>query len=126
MENVNPTIERKIKAELKIFEKKREYFHESRHGKISLSEGCQYLKKTVNAGWIFDLVIKLQTMPEMNIYKVQVWTWEQTKVRSIWRLNASTGNKHTLRAEFFSYVQFPLRSLQLWYLKGHLCLASEL
>ncbi|HXA02505.1 MAG TPA: hypothetical protein VNW99_10990 [Cytophagaceae bacterium] len=126
METVNATIENQIKEALKIFEKKREYFHETRHGKISLSEGCEYLKKTINAGWIFDQIVKFQTMPEMKNYKVQVWTWEQTKLRRIWRLNASTGNKQTLHAEFYSYVQFPLRSIQLWYLRGHLCLASEL
>jgi hypothetical protein len=126
MYRVNPTIEEQIKEKLKLFEKKPEYFHETRHGSITLSQGCQYLKTEINAGWIFDQIIKFQNMPEMMHYKVQLWTWEQTKVRRIWRLNASTGNRQTLHAEFFSYVQFPLRSIQLWYLRGHVCLASEL
>jgi hypothetical protein len=126
METVITQSKKEIKEALKTFERKHEYLHQTRHGTLTLSEGCKYLKIALNADWLYNLIIKHQELPEMKHYKVQLWTWEQTKVRTVWTLKASTGNRTTLHADYFSYIEFPIKAIQLWYLRGHLCLTSEL
>jgi hypothetical protein len=126
MEVFSYSKEKRIKEALKVFEKSHEYVHQSPYGAITLSEGCLYLKTELNAEFIFNLITKHQALPEMKYYKIQHWTLEQTKVKTAWILTANTGNRQTLHHEFISYISFPLRRIDFYYIKGHLCLLNEL
>jgi hypothetical protein len=118
--------EERIKKTLKGFEKAYDHVHQSPYGTVTLSEGCRYLKDEFNAENIFNLIVKYQALPEMKHFRIQHWTFEQAKTKTTWILSANSGNRQTLHHEFLSYLSFPVRRIELYFIRGHLCLLNEL
>jgi hypothetical protein len=126
MEVFSNAKEKRIKEALKAFDKTYKHVYVSSYGTLTLSEGCNYLKTELNTEFIYNLITKYQSIPEMKYCKIQHWTFERTKVKTAWVLNANNGNRQTLYLELFSYLSFPIRRLEFYYIRGHLCLLNEL
>ena len=118
--------EKRIKDVLKSFEKHHEHVHQSSYGTLTLSEGCQYLKTEYNCEFVFNLISKYQSLPDMKYFRIQQWTFEEATTRTAWILSANSGNRQTIFMEFLNYISFPVRRVEFYYIKGHLCLLNEL
>lgn len=111
-----------IEAELNQFRGSETF---TKYHNFVFTEGIEYLVTACKCWWLLDLIWSYQ--PELQRYDMQVWTLKVNDDESA-VITCENGNKKVIKRQEIEYTDFPLKEIDLWYIKGEpdtLLLPSE-
>ncbi len=95
--------------------------------KLLLTDGCNWVRETTEARWLFNEILFNQPRPEINDLPFQVWILENDKdvEGECWVLRCEDGNDNTVLVQMILDVDFPIYELRIWVVDGVAMLPSE-
>ena len=117
-----------IKRALRGFTGTEKYHQHLFPGKspILLTDGCRWVKETLNSHWLFDAILIYQNDKRLKGVNFQLWELRQSKKDLSWLLTCSedSGQK-PLISQKIEFSDFPLDYIKLYVICGIALLPSE-
>ena len=89
--------------------------------KLVATDGVIYLAKEAGCFWLLDILVSVQSMPNIKKQEMQVLLFDlKDKVVRI-----EDGNKNVLYTQKISATDFPLNEIEIWVENGVVLLPSE-
>ena len=89
---------------------------------LLLTDGCNYIRETGNAHWLFDLILSWQL--KLRKHRFQVWKLQMQDDCS-WYAECSDGNNNIIVGQEIPYSDFPIDCIEIWVIDGVALLPSE-
>lgn len=107
----------KFKTELKSF---RRNVKHTKHlypalSPLTISAGCNYIRETANAHWLFDDILRFQDDERIKNTDFQVWKLRQLQRDLTWELSCyDDSKKPPLLTKKYESRDFPTEELIIW------------
>ena len=88
--------------------------------KLLLTEGCEFVRTTFGAYWLFDLIASYQ--PQLVKEPFQVWKLTKYKHEAL--IVCEDGNHNRLLSQDIPFTDFPF-DIELWQIEGTCLLPGE-
>lgn len=96
--------------------------HRTPFGRLTLTDGCNYVRQKAESRWLFDLIQSYQ--PQLRGEEFQTWTLERVSDMKF-MVTCTDGNDRTLVTQSIQFSDFPLQSITIWLVDGVCLLPSE-
>lgn len=96
------------------------------HSPIYLTDGCMFLREECNAYWLFDQILKAQSIPKVKAASFQKWFFAQVKGDLSWKLTCTnTDDNRVIWSRKLDFFDFPLQRIEIWLIDKVALLPSE-
>lgn len=96
--------------------------HRTPFGKLTLTDGCNFIRQKAECKWLFDLIQSHQ--PSVKQEEFQVWKLEKVNDMNF-LITCEDGDDNTLLTQKIPFSDFPLNGITVWLADGICLLPSE-
>jgi len=113
------------RADLAQFTGSTEWFRHPLNQQVVFTEGARHLAEAGGAYWLLDeIALAQQHIPAVAAEPFQAWQLSVWPNRSA-KLTCGDGNRHTVFSKAIPYTDFPLVSVDLYFIDNTILLPSE-
>ena len=91
---------------------------------ILLTEGCDFIRQTLGAFWLFDLIASYQGPKLQGLY-MQVWTIKRKIEKTNAVITCEDGDKNVIINQDIPFTDFLLTSFTVWLVENVAMLPTE-
>ena len=96
--------------------------HRTPFGKLTLTDGCNFIRQKAECKWLFDLIQSHQ--PSVKQEEFQVWKLEKVNDMNF-LITCEDGDDNTLLTQKIPFSDFPLNGITVWLADAICLLPSE-
>ena len=85
-----------------------------------------FLREECNAYWLFDQILKAQSIPKVKAASFQKWLFSQVKGDLSWKLTCTnTDDNRVIWSKKLEFFDSPLQRIEIWLIDKVALLPSE-
>jgi hypothetical protein len=88
--------------------------------KLLLTEGCNFIRESYSAYWLFDLIGSYQ----YKLLEEPIQVWKLVKFKDEAQITCTDGNGNILASQEIPFTDFPF-DITIWQIEGTCLLPSE-
>jgi hypothetical protein len=118
-------MEKLTKADLMQFTGTEQWYAYNLFGrKAHMTDGVKYLAERAGCYWLLDIILTSQMRSKVKGQPFQAWNLKQLPDER-WKVTCEDGNGGVLCTQIIPFSDFPMDSVDIWFIDDVLLLPSE-